>query len=413
MKRASTSRGKSLTVPDTANAYLQNRINTSIIFNYLRDHGFAYRAQIARDLGISAPAVSRAIEKLRRDEYVIESERMPVANGKRAAHISINAGHGYVLGIDLMTDPVEIAVSDFSGTILYTYLGTPVSESSDFSAYLLQSIRNCLAAFQGNAGGREVRILAIGIGVPAVVDPRTGAILRGSLYDRIARTNIKADVQAQFPVPIYVENISNLAAIGEWKRGVNRNVRNMLFIELGNGIGAGIIMDGDLYRGSEGSAGEIGYFLTELSGLGRDNSRVGFLESMASLGAIREKAEAAGTDDATKAACPSVPALCEAASAGEEPAASFFRDMVRHLAVATVNIMLLLNPEIVIVGGAVCGLPHADSLILNPLIAEVARNYPLTPLAIQKTSLGEKANIIGAVQFALDSFLIDMYPYRL
>ena len=87
--------------------------------------------------------------------------------------------------------------------------------------------------------------------------------------------------------------------------------------------------------------------------------------------------------------------------------------MVRHLAVATVNIMLLLNPEIVIVGGAVCGLPHADSLILQPLAAEVGRNYPLTPAIIQKTSLGEKANIIGAVQFALDSFLIDMYPYRL
>ncbi len=402
---------KSLTVPDTANANLQNRINTSIIFNYLRDQGFAYRAQIARDLGISAPAVSRAIEKLRRDECVIESERTPVDNGKRAAHISINAGYGYVLGIDLLTDPVEIAVSDFSGTILYTHLGKPVSVTSDFSAYLLESIHSCLAAFQGKVPGRDVRILAIGIGVPAVVDPRTGAILRASLYDRIARTNIKADVEAQFPVPIYVENISNLAAIGEWKRGVNRNVRNMLFIEIGNGIGAGIIMDGDLYRGSEGSAGEVGYFLTDLSGLGRDNSPVGFLESRASLGAIREKAR--GTDDATKGAYPSITALCEAAFARGEPAASIFRDMVRHLAVAMVNIMLLLNPEIVIVGGAVCDLPFADSLILEPLVAEVARNYPFTPATILKTSLGEKANIIGAVQFALDSFLIDMYPYRL
>jgi predicted NBD/HSP70 family sugar kinase len=411
MKRASNSTGKSLTVPDTANANLQNRINTSIIFNYLRDHGFAYRAQIARDLGISAPAVSRAIEKLRRDEYVIESERMPVENGKRAAHISINAGHGCVLGIDLMTDPIEIVVSDFSGTILHSHLGKTVSESVEFSAYLLETIRDCLAAFQEKVPGRKARVLAIGIGVPAVVDPRTGAILRASLYERIARTNIKAVVQAQFPVPIYVENVSNLGAIGEWKRGVNRNVRNMLFIELGNGIGAGIIMDGDLYRGAEGSAGEIGYFLTELNGLGHDNSRVGFLESMASLGAIREQTAAPG--DGAKGAYPSITALCEAAFARGEPALSFFRDMVRHLTVATVNTMLLLNPEIVIIGGAVCALPYADSLILEPLMAEVARNYPLTPVTIQKTSLGEKANVIGAVQFALDSFLIDMYPYRL
>jgi predicted NBD/HSP70 family sugar kinase len=411
VKRQSTSNRKSLTVPDTANANLQNRINTSIIFNYLRDHGFAYRAQIARDLGISAPAVSRAVEKLRRDECVIESERTPVDNGKRAAHISVNAAHGYVLGIDLLTDPVEIAVSDFSGTILYTHLAMPDSEQASFSAYLLESIHSCLAAFQAHVPDREVRILAIGIGVPAVVDPRTGTILRASLYDRIARTNIKADVGTRFPVPIYVENISNLAAIGEWKRGVNRNVRNMLFIELGNGIGAGIIMDGDLYRGAEGSAGEIGYFITELSGLGRDKSRIGFLESKASLGAIREKA--VGADDVAKGPYPTIAALCHAAFAREEPAASIIRDMVRHLAVAMVNIMLLLNPEIVVVGGAACDLPFADSLILEPIVAEVGRNYPFTPPAILKTSLGGKANIIGAVQFALDSLLVDMYPYRL
>ena len=288
MKRASTSRGKSLTVPDTANANLQNRINTSIIFNYLRDHGFAYRAQIARDLGISAPAVSRAIEKLRRDEYVIESERMPVENGKRAAHISINAGHGLCPGNRSHDRSHRDRRERFLG---HDSLLPPGKDRLGIRGFLRVPAGHhprLPGRVPGEGAGRKARVLAIGIGVPAVVDPRTGAILRASLYERIARTNIKADVQAQFPVPIYVENVSNLGAIGEWKRGVNRNVRNMLFIELGNGIGAGIIMDGDLYRGAEGSAGEIGYFLTELDGLGHDNSRVGFLESMASLGAIRE-----------------------------------------------------------------------------------------------------------------------------
>jgi predicted NBD/HSP70 family sugar kinase len=400
---------KSLTVPDTANANLQNRINISIIFNYLRDKGFAYRAQIARDLGISAPAVSRAIEKLRRDECIIESEKTPVENGKRAAHLSINAKRGYVLGIDLFTDPIGIAVSDFSGTILYSHAGRTVPDSSDYSAYLLDTIHECLLSFQQTAPERNVRILAIGIGIPAVVDPRTGSVLRGSLYDRIARTNIKSDLQARYPVPIYVENSSNLAAIGEWKRGVNRDIHNLLFIEIANGIGAGIIMDGGLYRGSEGSAGEIGYFLTETAGLGYHDSRIGFLESRASLSAMRTKIEGSGEGSGYA----SVAALCAAAAALEEPAATILHDMVRHLAVATVNIMLLLNPEIVVFGGAICDLPFFDSLILQPLFDEVSRNYPFTPTTLLKTSLGAKASIVGAVQFALDSLLVDMYPYRL
>jgi glucokinase len=396
---------RSLTVTDTVNANLQNRINISIIFNYLRGQGSAYRAQIARDLGLSAPAVSRAVEKLRNDRYVIESERRPVENGKRAAHISINAGRGYVVGVDLLADPLSIAVSDFSGTILSSYTGTTKPEGMSFADYLLHSIDASLEDSRRKASGHEVKVLAIGIGVPAVIDPRTGMVLRASLYDEIAQTNVRAEVQARFPVPIYLENIANLAAIGEWKRGVNRNVRNMLFIEIGNGIGAGIILDGNLYRGSDGSAGEMGYSLTGLDALGFDSSAKGFLESRASMTAISNRV---AKDEYLSAA-----ALCEAAHAGREPASGFVREMVRHLAVSTVNAMLLLNPELVVVGGSIFELPFADELLLQPLISDVEKSYPFSPVKIQRTSLGAKVNIIGAVQFALDSLLVDEYPYRL
>jgi glucokinase len=394
-----------LIVTDTANANLQSRINVSIIFNYLRDKGSAYRAQIARDLGLSAPAVSRAIEKLREDHYVTESERTPVQNGKRAAHISINAGRGFVLGIDLLADPVEIAVADFAGIVRFTHTGGSRLKGTDFSAYLLHSIDECLAEFRTEAAGQEPVILAIGMGVPAVIDPRTGVILRGSLYDALTRTDVRAAVQARVPVPIYMENISNLAAIGEWKRGTNRNVRSMLFIEIGNGIGTGIILDGNLYRGADGSAGEIGYSLTGPGGLRHDSPGMDLLESKASLAAIRQAAADYGYL--------STAALCEAAHAGKDPASGFFREVVRHLAISTVNVMLLLNPELVILGGPVFELPFADELLLQPLMDAVEKSYPFAPAKILRTSLGGKANIIGAVQFALDSLLVEEYPYRL
>jgi predicted NBD/HSP70 family sugar kinase len=411
MSGTSVSPQRSFTVPDTANSLMQNRINISIIFNYLRAHGVAYRAQIARDLGISAPAVSRAIEKLLKDEYVIESEKVTVENGKKAAQVSVNAERGYIVGVDLLAEPIMIAISDFGGTLQDTYLAPAIDRTSDFSDYLIASIVSGLRAFEGKSAKGCAHILAIGIGVPAVVDPRTGSILSASLYEGIAKSNIHARVSGYFKIPVFIENISNLAAIGEWKRGVGRNARNLLFIEIGNGIGAGIILDGDLYRGAQGAAGEIGYFITESAGLGYDSSKSGYLESRASLAAFR--LSGATPAEAPDSRYQSVTALLDAARAGASDAVGFIRDATRHLAAATINIMLLLNPEMVIIGGAICELPDIDVLILNPLIEEVIRNYPFTPASIRLASLGAKASLIGALQFALDSLVVHTYPYRL
>jgi glucokinase len=411
MNGTSASPQRSFTVPDTANSLMQNRINISIIFNYLRDRGVAYRAQIARDLGISAPAVSRAIEKLLKDEYVIESEKVRVKNGKKAAQVSVNAERGYIVGVDLLAEPIMIAISDFGGELHDTYLAPPIDGTSDFSDYLISSIDSGLRAFERKFAKRDAHILAIGIGVPAVVDPRTGAILSASLYENIIKSNIHDRVSDYFKIPVFIENISNLAAIGEWKHGVGRNARNLLFIEIGNGIGAGIILDGDLYRGAHGAAGEIGYFITEPAGLGYDSSKSGYLESRASLAAFR--LFGASTAEALDSRYPSVTTILEAARAGAAEAVGFIRDATEHLAIAIINIMLLLNPEMVIIGGAACELPDIDSLIFKPLIDEVIRNYPFGSASIRLASLGEKASLIGAVQFALDSLVVHAYPYRL
>ena len=109
---------KALPVSRTANANLQNKINISVIFNYLRDHGPGYRAKISRDLQISAPAVSRAVENLKNKGFVIESEKLQTESGKKAAHLYINAAYGYIIGVDLIKKHISIAIADFNNTIL-------------------------------------------------------------------------------------------------------------------------------------------------------------------------------------------------------------------------------------------------------------------------------------------------------
>ncbi len=404
---------RSLTVTDTANALMQNRINISIIFNYLRDRGIAYRAQIARDLGISAPAVSRAIERLLKDEYVIESERVQVGTGKKAAQISVNSGRGYIVGVDTLADPIKIAISDFAGILQQQSVAAPFDGSSAFCDHLIASIRSAIADFAREASEAALNLLAIGIGVPAVVDPQTGAILNASLYESLSTTNLPESLRHAFDVPIYIENISNLAAIGEWKRGTGRDTRNMVFIEVGNGIGAGIILDGSLHRGPQGTAGEIGFFITEPSGLGFDSSRGGYLERRASLSALGAPEPGPAGRGPVTGSLASAKALFEAAGKGGDEALGIIGKAVGHLAIATVNLMILLNPELVVIGGAACEIKGAETLMLRPLIEEVERSYPFPPATVKLSSLGSKASLFGAVQFALDSLVVHAYPYRL
>lgn len=411
MKRSHTPPQRSLRVSDTANSVLQNRINISIIFNYLRDHGVSYRARIARDLGISAPAVARAIGRLLNDAYVTESERVQVENGRKAAQVSVNAGRGYIIGADLLSDPVRFAISDFSGTLHATFSAQPMVNSVDYLDHLIESVDAGWSNFLNEFPDKDARILALGVGVPAVVNPQTGTILYANLYERLLRSDFYAKISGHYEFPVFIENTSNLSAIAEWKRGAGRGMRNLVFIELGNGIGAGIILEGDLYHGAQGAAGEIGYFLTGPDGLGYDGKKVGYLESKASLLSMHRSGSHFRGDPVHFNQA--LPDLFRLATSGDGTALGIIGDAVRHLTVSIVNIMLLLNPDTVIIGGAACGLPGADALILNPLIEEVRRIYPFAPAAIRLGDLGADAGLIGAVQFALDSLVVHAYPYRL
>ncbi|HOV94037.1 MAG TPA: ROK family transcriptional regulator [Spirochaetales bacterium] len=361
---------------------MQNLINTSIVFNYLRDHGSAYRAQMARELGISAPAVSRAIDNLLKEGYVQESEKIPVTTGKKAAQVSIKADYGYIVGVDLIADPIKIAISDFSGKIASSYVATPCKAGTDFSEYLNSSISQSIRAFRRKCSKPDAAILAIGIGVPAIVNPETGELIGAVLYDNIANSNFYKRVSLKFKVPVFIENISNLAALAEYKHGAGRGTKNLLFVNISRGIGAGIIIDGNLYRGSNGAAGEIGYFLTNSEGLTYDNSRIGYLESVASIDAI----------------------YCEKSDRNK---------IIDHLALSIANILFTLNPEMVLIGGAICEIENADTRFIEPLIAKVLNAYPFRPIAIRKASLGAEASLIGAIQIALDAIVVHEYPYKL
>ncbi len=407
---------KTLNVTGTANANLQNRINISIVFNYIRERGALYRAQIAKDLRLSAPAVSRAIEALIEEGYVVETEKAKTESGKRAARVLVNSDRGYVIGVDLMKAPIRIAVSNFNCTLLAEYDCFRMAEEVNIEQALIDEIRRIVRLTHNPKD-----LKAISIGIPAVVSP-AGAVTSAILYDNLEGKNLKNALGEVFKVPVYAENVANLSALAEAKYGAGRNRDSFVFVEVSNGIGAGIIIDRNLYRGSHGSAGEVGFTVLGRESLDFRSRRKGFLEYSASIDAIRDQGVAAARDDRGSLILDlaggrledvTPEAVCRAALAGDPAAAGVVRGIAESLALAILSIVVLLDPERIVLGGEISHLPGVETLFVQPIAEIVKRSVPFDVAQIALSTLHDNAVVIGASHMAVESLLVGMYPYKI
>jgi len=420
---------KTLKITRTANANLQNKINTSVIFNYLRENEPTYRARISRDLNISAPAVSRIVDKLIADGNVVETEKLKIQSGKRPTQLRINSDKCNVIGVDLVKERIKIALSDFRGKIISTHQGCSITEATNIGAKLIEEIEDVLArhamerdTLERNIEAQTNNLKAICVGIPAVVDIDTGYVTDAPLYASLRDLNLKERLGDYFGVPIYVENVVKLSALGEKHYGEGADYKDIVFIEVSNGIGAGIIIDNHLIRGTHGSAGEIGLYVTGRENLGYKVQSKGCLEKNASIEALVEKAvkavesgrqslvlEYANGDPGSLT--PS--AVCRAAIEGDRIANEIISEIVESLSLVTINLILILNPQIIVFGGEICNLPGVKTLFIDPIRETVAASIPFEIPQVKISSLGENAGVIGASFLAIESLLLGEFPYTI
>ncbi len=415
---------KAYRVDTAVNAKLQNIINRSMVFNYLRRNPNAYRAQISKELRISAPAVSRSINHLIQAGYVVEKERSTTASGKKAARLVVNSDTGVVIGVDLIKERIRIAVSDFMGRLIQVSEGTRFSEKSDAIEAISDDIDRILA---GQGKGRQAgcwarKLKAICIGIPAVVFNKSSERVGTSLYKNLENVDLSQLLSKRYRVPVFVENIVRLSALAEKHYGIAREQRDIVFIEISNGVGAGILIDGQLFRGSLGSAGEIGFSFIGTESLEYRNKNWGYLEKTASVEGMRESAlktlrqgressmrELVGGDPEQVSAA----IVCTAAAKGDPVAGEIIQTVVSHLAVVFANMILILNPELLVVGGEISTLPHVKPLILDPISRTIQQVIPFKAPPVCLSSLGDDAGVIGASHLAIESLLMRDFPYTM
>jgi glucokinase len=228
------------------------------------------------------------------------------------------------------------------------------------------------------------------VAIPGLVDASSGTVLQAGNLSGWNDVPLRALMEARLNVPVAIEQDANAAAIGERWRGAARDMKNFVFVALGTGIGAGIVINGQLYRGVHHAAGELGDLVVGRRYLGQERDGQGNLAQLIGGKTLRRRARQ--TTGITMSAAEAI------ALADEEAGLAAMADEVDdYLAMAIIAVAALLDPEAIIVGG---GTAEAGEDLLDPVRERVAREVPAPPILIA-SALGPEAQLYGAVFSAL------------
>jgi glucokinase-like ROK family protein len=381
-------------IRETATASVMREINRAAVLDLVRRHSPIARSDIAQRLGVSLPTAMRVVDDLLAEDLVRYSGTQSTA-GRPRPLLEFNGSAHAVIGVDLGGSHTFGTVADLFGHVQYE-LDLP-RQNGDAQANL-ESLYDVVQRLLDAPRPQGQHIRGIGIGAPGFTLIPEGIVTYApSLGWR--DLPLKELLTAQFHLPVFVENDVNLAALGEWGFGAGRHVNDLICINIGTGIGAGVIIDGSLHRGHRESAGEIGYVLPGLPYLRRPLGQYGALETEASgLGIARRGAAAlAAAGGAGRAKELRAEDVFEAARQGERWAAAVVDETVDYLALAIINITAVFDPEMIILGGGVSG--SAD-LLIGPIMERMTACTPFAPRLVAST-LGQRAAVMGAIMLVL------------
>jgi len=400
---------------------LQTEINGSILFNTLRERGPASRAELAKRLKLSASAVSRVVERLITEGYVVEAGKVRTAVGKRPMRLEVNSHRHTVVALDLSQDSVKLGLFDFSGRLLARKEGPVIRGKRDEIDLFVREVEGFIDEHSAEHGITR-RGLALGVGIPADVDPETGAITGAPLYEEWGELNFRDRFRAALGVPVFVKKDVSLSVLAETARGQGKGFSDVVFVEISSGVSAGIMIEGQLVRGSSGSAGQIAFSVMELSDLDRKTGTQGNLDRSASVHSLRERAARAlsqGEKGALRAMAgdepdgPKPASVCRAALAGDRAAERIIDEVSRRLAVGILNLVIVVNPQVIVLGGAISDLPGVDRLFVDRIRRYVTNAVPFRLPEIRISSLGEDVVLIGAAEFAILWLVAGKFPYKI
>jgi glucokinase-like ROK family protein len=390
------------------------RINKSIVLNTIRLRAPVSRAEVANLTGLNRSTVSNIVNSLIEEGLVWENELQDSKGGRPAISLSLRPDGGAVIGVEIGVDFISVLLTDFVAKTLWQERVTIAPEKSQIE--IINQAEQLIDQAMAIANERRLTTLGIGVGLPGLVDVPQGVL--------IFAPNLKwRDVplrlmwNQRFHLPIYVENEANLAALGEYYFGVAFGVENIVYLSSGIGLGGGIIIDGKLFRGGRGFAGEIGHIQRTTQGERCGCGRIGCWETQVGPRAVLRRVKQALQDapgQKLQSHCSEdlndltfEQVVCFAQE-GEPIFLQALEEVGAHLGEGIADLANIFNPELIVIGGALSTAREILLPVIEKIVFSDALSASTEYMRIGFSEHGADACVFGAVAIVLDNILREM-----
>jgi len=395
----------------TADQNLVRKFNTAVVLNTIRHRAPLSRAEVAKHTGLNRSTVSQIINALLErklvQETILQSDRV----GRPGLLLELNPAGGFAIGIEIGVDYISLVVTDFLANVLWRQ--RIKSDAHDSIDQILERAYKMTEDGLQKGYALNLTPLGIGLGVPGLVDLQHGELM---FAPNLGWTNIPLTRlwSQRFNLPVFVDNEAKAAALGEYYFGAAQGENNFIFLTGGVGLGAGIMIDGKLFRGSHGYAAEVGHMIMDPQGEQCGCGKFGCWETQVSPRAVirrfretlRQGVPSTVMQDANNDLDNIIfEIIANAATQGDNAAMIAIQEVGERLGFGIANLVNVFNPELVILGGE---LNYASELLLpvvRKVVNENSMNLESNNLRIVASVHGQDACVMGAISLVLDDIL--------
>ena len=379
---------------------LLRQTNAEILLRLLRESGPCSKADLVRASGLSAPSVTNVVRTLISTGLVETVGEGDSTGGRPPDILRFKAEHGCVAGVEIARDALRFLLADLNGRKL-TQSESRIERSKSTPRQICRQIAEQLWALLREKGLLRKQLFWVTVGVPAIVNVDEGTVLAFTALQNWDRVPLGPMLASELKCSMFVDNDTNLAAQGEFHSGAARGESDFVFITIGEGVGAGIFLNGSIYRGSQWSAGEIGYL--RVPNISREHPSIhkyGKLETALSAAGILKSWRASG-GARSRSRVLRVAEVWDQAASGNAMAKRLLRQRAQILADVILDLALILNPNLILLGGEVGDHPA--------LLRELSALLEGSEFAVSRLALGGlgfSAALLGAVSISLEPTLL-------
>jgi glucokinase-like ROK family protein len=389
------------------NKKLIKELNRSLVINTILNYGPISRTRISEitDLGLST--ISNIVADLIKKELIYETGEEESSGGRRAILLEFNCNDRFVLGIKIGLDGIIVGLVNMKSKILDQYfIACPIKSNEEM---VLGILINAMRDLINKNHIKTEKIIGCGIGVSGLVNQKEGILVFSKILGW-KKIRLKEFLEKEFNFPIFVDKDVNVLTLAEKRFGAGKKINNFICITIGKGVGAGIVIKGEIYHGSYGGAGDFGHIIIDKDGPLCYCGKRGCLETFTSDQFIINKAkEALSNQQDTmikdfikkKKDLDSISAdtVLKAAQKGDIVSKNIFQEVGKNLAMGIVNLISLFDPELIVIGGEGA---NAGELIFSTMRKIIRDNFPFNEeINIVPLQPGEKGWIIGAAELVL------------